>query len=96
MRRAANIDKNQTAIVDALRRVGVSVEVIGKPLDLLVCCRGETSLVECKAPRPTSEGGSHGLTKDQVEFIARWPGKVHIVRSEDEAVRAVLGEKAMA
>lgn len=96
MRRAAKVDANQQAIVDRLRECSVSVEIIGKPVDLLVCCRGETSLMECKSERPTSEGGSNGLTKDQVEFIARWPGKIHVVRTPDEAVRAVLGEQVMA
>lgn len=96
MRRAARVDSTQQEIVAALRKCGVAVEIIGKPVDLLVCCRGETSLVECKSLRPTSEGGGHGLTKDQVDFIARWPGKLHIVKSATEAVRAVLGEEVMA
>jgi hypothetical protein len=91
MRRAAKVDDNQGAVVDALRRCSVSVEVIGKPVDLLLCCRGETSLMEVKNP-----AGKDELTKDQVEFIARWPGKIHIARSPEEAVRLVLGEKAMA
>lgn len=95
MRRAARVDGNQTDIVAALRRIGVSVEVLGKPLDLMICHRGETSLMECKDPRPSSEGGAHGLTKDQIEFIARWPGKIHIVHSVDEAMLSVLGEEAM-
>jgi hypothetical protein len=85
--RAARVDDNQTGIVDALRAVGVSVEIIGKPVDLLLCHRGETLLMEVKNP-----DGKDRLTKDQVEFIARWPGKVHIVHSIDEALRAVLGE----
>jgi hypothetical protein len=96
MRRAARTDATQAAIIEALKRAGVSVEVIGKPVDLLICCRGVTALMECKSMRPTSEGGSNGLTKDQVEFIARWPGTVHIVRSPEQAVRAAVGEKAMA
>lgn len=88
MRRAAKIDATQTAIVEALRAIGVSVEIIAKPVDLLVCCRGETSLIECKSP-----GGS--FTKDQAEFLSRWPGKVHVCRTPDEAIRAVLGEEVM-
>lgn len=87
MRRAAKIDRTQTAIVDALRRIGVSVEIIGKPLDLLACHRGETMLIECKAP-----GG--GFTQAQVEFIGRWPGRIIVARNADEAIREVLG-KAM-
>lgn len=91
MRRAANIDKNQPEIVSALRHIGVSVEIIGKPLDLLLWHRGEYSLMEIKNP-----DGFDRMTKDQVEFIARWPGRIHIVRSKEEAIRAVIGEKALA
>jgi hypothetical protein len=77
---------NQAEIVEGLRRCNISVEVIGKPVDLLVCCRGETSLMEVKNP----DGGR--LTKEQVEFIARWPGKVHVVETLQEALTALLGE----
>jgi hypothetical protein len=91
MRRAAKVDDNQAAIVDALRRCSVTVEIIGKPLDLLLCCRGETSLMEVKNPV-----GKDEFTKEQVEFIARWPGKIHVARTPEEAVSLVLGEKAMA
>lgn len=90
MRRAANIDKNQPSIVDGLRKLGIAVEIIGKPVDLLVYHRGVTSLVEVKNP-----DGFDRLTKDQVEFIARWPGKVHIVRSLEEAVRAIIGNEVL-
>jgi hypothetical protein len=88
VRRAAKIDDNQPAIVEALKRVGVAVEYIKKPVDLLVCHRGETALVEVKNP----DGGDR-LTKDQIEFIARWPGKIHVVRSVEEALEAVLGKE---
>lgn len=91
MRRAAKVDANQAEIVGALRSCSVSVEIIGKPVDLLLCCRGETSLMEVKNP-----DGKDELTKEQIEFIARWPGKVHIARSKEEAIRAVLGEKVLA
>lgn len=87
MRRAAKVDSNQAAIVEALRRISVNVEPIGKPVDLLICHRGETSLMEVKNP-----DGRDQITKDQAEFLARWPGRVHIVRSVDEALRAVLGK----
>ena len=91
MRRAAKVDDNQGDIVKALRKIGVSVEVIGKPLDLLICHRGETALMEVK-----NLDGRNAYTKEQVEFIARWPGKIHTARTVDEALRAVLGDKAMA
>jgi hypothetical protein len=92
LRRAAKVDENQADIVDALRRVSVSVEIIGKPVDLLICHRGETALMEVK----NLDGRGDTLTKDQVDFIARWPGKVHVVRSVHEALTAVLGAEAMA
>lgn len=90
MRRAAKVDDNQEEIVKALRRVGVSVHVLGKPLDLLICHRGETSLMEVKNP-----DGRNQLTQDQIDFMARWPGKIHEVRSVEEAMVSVLGEKVM-
>ena len=40
--------------------------------------------------------GKNALTKDQVEFIARWPGKIHVVRSAEEAIKAALGAEALA
>jgi hypothetical protein len=89
------VDLTQKAIVEALRRCGVAVEVIGKPLDLLVCCRGETSLVECKSAKDVHRMAGEGLTKDEVEFIARWPGRIHVVKTPEEAIRAVLGEEVM-
>lgn len=92
MRRAARTDANQQAVIDALKRCGVSVEVIGKPVDLLVCCRGVTSLVEVKNPDRTSNQPKSRWTKEQTEFIARWPGAIHVVHEPDEAVRAVLGD----
>lgn len=88
MRRAAKTDGNQSAIVDALKRIGVAVEYIKKPVDLLVCHRGTTALMEVKNP----DGGDR-LTKDQIEFIARWPGTIYVVRSVEEALKAVLGKE---
>lgn len=103
MRRAAKVDDNQPGIIKALNRVGVSTEILGKPLDLIVnarfCCPhcskeiegGRTALMEVKNP-----DGKNEYTKAQVEFIARWPGKIHIARSVDEAIAAVLGKEVLA
>lgn len=90
MRRAANIDKNQTVIVNALRHLGVAVEIISKPLDLLIWHKGHYSLMEIK-----NRDGFNRLTKPQVEFIARWPGKIHVVHDEREAIEAVLGKELL-
>lgn len=91
MRRAAKVDATQAAIVDALRRCGVAVECIGMPLDLLCCHRGRTLLLECK-----NADGKDQITKGQAEFLSKWPGEVYIVRTPDEAIRAVLGAEVMA
>lgn len=88
LRHALKIDENQPEIIKALKAAGVQVEVIGKPVDLLLCCRGETSLMEIKA----ADGR---FTKDQVEFMARWPGKVFVARTPEEAVSQVLGAEVM-
>ena len=89
MRNAARTDATQAEVVKALRAVGASVYYCKLPLDLLVCHHKETMLVEVK-----EEGGR--LTKAQEEFIATWPGRVHVVRGPLDAVAQVLGKEAMA
>lgn len=88
MRRAAKVDGTQPAIVDALRKVGAWVlhlHQVGQGCpDLLIWNRGKYLLVECKS------GGK--LNKQQVEFIAQCPGEVAVVRTPEEALRAVLGD----
>lgn len=98
MRRAAKTDTTQAEIIAALKRVGVSVEYIKQPFDLVIFNprKRETAFVECKSPRPPSEGGANGLTVAQTEFIAKWPGPIYVVRSAEDAVRQVLGEEAFA
>lgn len=93
MRHAARTDANQAEIVKALKSVGISVEYIKLPFDLVVFNprmgeRGETSFVECK----TEDGR---LTKAQLDFISRWAGKIFVVRSAEDAVRQVLGEEVL-
>jgi len=85
MRRAARADSNQSEVVRNLRLLGVAVYNIKKPVDLVVCFRGETSLVEVK-------GTDGRLTEDQIKFISEWPGKVHVVNNTDEAIAAICGE----
>jgi len=88
MRRAGRVDLTQGEIVKALRKVGAKVYVLsgvghGFP-DLLVGWRGENTLLECKT-------GDAGLTTEEKEFHATWPGKIAIVRTPEEAVLAVIG-----
>jgi len=86
MRRAAKVDLNHPEIVIALRAVGVSVVSLasvgnGIP-DLLAAKNDKVWLIEVKGPKGK-------LTPAQVEFMATWPGVVHIVRSVDDALRLV-------
>jgi hypothetical protein len=89
MRRAAKIDGNQHAIVEALERCAVKVYSIGKPVDLL-CCRQDKTLFLLEVKNPE---GRDTITREQAEFLSTWPGDVHIVRSPEDAVRAVLGDE---
>lgn len=86
MRRACKIDINQPEIVSALREAGASVQIlsqIGKGCpDILVGYNDVNYLMEIKY-----EDGT--LTKDQRVFHAQWNGKLHIVRSPEEALRII-------
>ncbi len=90
MRRAARVDRNQAALVAALRAVGASVtptHFVGRGFpDLVVGLGGANFLLEVKTP--VGE-----LTQDEADFIARWRGQIAVVRTIDEAL-AVLGLEA--
>lgn len=85
--RAAKVDKNQREIVMALRQVpGCSVAVTssahdGFP-DLVVGFRGTNSMLEVK-----DRNGK--LTPAQEKFHASWRGQIEVIRSVEEALRAI-------
>lgn len=86
MRRAAKVDKNQREIVEALRAAGCSVVITshvgaGFP-DIVVGRAGATYLLEIKGKRGK-------LTKPQVKFFDEWRGNAVVVRTVDEALKAV-------
>ena len=95
MRRAAKIDANQTAIVEALRRVGAKVQSLasvgnGTP-DLLVRFRDVTYLLEVKdGSKPPSK---QALTADQIIWHAEWDGAVKVVNSIESALTAIGATK---
>jgi hypothetical protein len=84
--RAAKIDRNQPEIVKALRDAGATVQIlstVGKGCpDLLVGYNEVNYLLEVKY-----EDGK--LTPDQRVFHSQWNGKVHIVRTSQEAIRLI-------
>lgn len=92
MRRAARTDGNQNAVVEALRKAGVSVQPLhqvgdGCP-DLLCGLRGVNLLLEIKdGSLPPSR---RALTPAQVKWHAEWRGQRVVVESPMEALRAVF------
>lgn len=87
MRRAARTDANQQAIVEALRKAGASVEVIGKPVDLLVGFNGRNLLMECKDGRKYP--AHRPLTPAQKDFIPNWRGQIVVVLDAEQALRVL-------
>lgn len=85
---AAKVDRNQREIVDALKSCGCDVMFIGKPVDLLIGVRGKNLLLEVKAPKAKGEPGGK-LTPEQEVFFKEWRGQKAIVRTPEEALRAV-------
>ncbi|PJN96415.1 hypothetical protein CNY89_02650 [Amaricoccus sp. HAR-UPW-R2A-40] len=91
MRRAAKVDANQAAIVNALRRAGASVQPLhavgaGCP-DLLVGYRGQNLMVEVKdGGKPPS---ARKLTPDQADWHDAWRGQVIVVKDVDQALAAI-------
>ena len=96
MRRAARIDANQPAIVDALRKAGCRVQplhMVGKGCpDILVGRGGRLVLMEIKdGAKPPS---ARKLTADEVLWHDLWSdiakaGALVVVASVGEALEAV-------
>jgi hypothetical protein len=80
-RYALRVDANQTQVVSALLAAGYQVEVIGKPVDLLVGKGGRFMLMEVKVKNGTK-------TKFQAGFFDRWSGyPLSLVDGPDAALR---------
>ena len=92
MRRAAKIDKNQTEIVEAMRKAGATVQSLaavgaGVP-DLLVGFKNRTALVEVKDGSKCPS--ARKLTPDQQQWHATWTGgTLAIVPDVDAALRVL-------
>jgi len=91
MRRAAKVDRNQSAIIKALRQMGATVQPLhavgaGCP-DLLVGFRGENVLIEVKDGDKSPS--RRVLTEDQVVWHRGWCGQVAVCCSIDEAIAAI-------
>lgn len=84
-RYANKVDDNQAEIVQALRRIGCDVEIIGGPVDLLVGYRAHNFLIECKMPgRENRKDQQH-----QRDWMKNWRGQVRVVNTPEEAIELV-------
>jgi hypothetical protein len=87
-RYALRVDANQTAVISALRAAGATVEVVGKPLDLLVGIRNQFILIEVKDGSKVKS--AQKPTMAQQEFFKRWAGYPWaIVDGPEAALRAI-------
>jgi len=68
MRYAARVDANQAAIVEALRKAGAYVWIIGLPVDIMAGYKGHTLLMEIKRDSKAKK------TALQVDFFEKWTG----------------------
>lgn len=90
--RAKRTDANQTAIVQALRKVGCSVTITsmvgdGFP-DIVVGVNGKNFLLEIKdKDQPPSK---RVLTPEEKKFHEKWGGHVETVYSVDDALNIVI------
>ena len=89
MRRyAQRVDDNQAEIIKTLRMIpGLSVEIIGKPVDLLIGWRSTNWLFEVK--REDKRGQQSRITPAQHKFIPTWNGQVCIVHNVDEILHVL-------
>lgn len=87
-RRMTRPDSTQTEIVDALRKAGVSVWIIGQPCDLLTHYHGRWQVMECKplAKRARKD------QDEQSQFLAAYA--VPIVRTPLQAIEALTGSRS--
>jgi len=91
MRQAARIDANQPDIVKALRKIGASVFVIGRPVDLLVGFRQRSYIFEIKDP---DQDYSHRkLNPFQTKFFQEWQGQVDKIETAEAAIKIITEQK---
>ncbi len=93
MRRAAKVDLAQAEIVEELRRLGYRVEVIGRPVDLLVGLDYSSGtrwrLLEVKTPTKSGKKRIRSDKKKQEDFL-RETG-TPTVCSLEEALQVLRG-----
>ena len=87
-RYALRVDANQSAVISALEAAGATVQVVGKPLDLLVGIRGQFILIEVKDGAKVKSAQKPTIA--QKKFFERFPGYPWaVVDGPEAALRAV-------
>jgi len=95
VRLAARTDDNQARIVNALRRAGchvLSLAAVGNGCpDLLVFrgCGDGGKLFMLEVKDGAKAPSKRRLTRHQEIFHREWGSVIHVVKNEDEALRAV-------
>lgn len=91
LRVRGKVDRNQPAIVRALRNAGATVqslaEIGGGCPDLLVGFRGKNFVMEVKDG--DAKPSQRRLTDDEVKWHVNWNGDVRVVTCVEEAVIAL-------
>ena len=85
-----NLDANHKPIVSELRKRGVEVIEIMKPVDICLHHRGWTGFGEIK-----TEGADRSIELSQVEFMAFTNAPVAFIRSTDEAMEFVKNRQGL-
>ena len=78
-------DWNQDVVVAALREIGCTGYIMGRPVDLVVGYRAKNFLIDVKRKGQSDKG----KTDFQKEFFKTWRGQVRTVESIDEALDVV-------
>jgi hypothetical protein len=93
MRYAWRIDSNQTQVISALEAAGAQVDVIGKPVDLLIGTinkNGSKVLALFEIKDGEKYKSQQAKTPAQVKFFARWAGwPICLVDGPEAALRAL-------
>ncbi len=87
--RITRVDKNQAQIVEALRKRGYQVFIVGHPVDLLIAKHGMDILVEVKDPK--KKGHEDEYTPAQKKFLKEWQGRpIVTLRTVEDALKFEL------
>jgi hypothetical protein len=77
-------DVNEPEIVNGLRELGITVERLSTPCDLVCGWLGKNCLIEVK------DGRKKPLTPKQRDFVSEWKGQITVATTLQEAVWAVI------